>query len=98
VYYQTAALSCAFFMWEKGLNAKDIKKINVSCLWWCLSHKAIHNWVEKFLKDVQKSQMMPNQVRKWLRQQSKDFYAAGFDALVKRWDKCINVGGGYVEK
>jgi hypothetical protein len=28
----------------------------------------------------------------------KDFYAEGFDALAKRWDKCINVGGGYVEK
>jgi hypothetical protein len=42
--------------------------------------------------------MMPGQVRKWLRQQSKDFYAAGFDALVKRWDKCISVGGRYVEK
>jgi hypothetical protein len=27
-----------------------------------------------------------------------DFYAAGFDALVKRWNKCINVGAGYVEK
>jgi hypothetical protein len=38
------------------------------------------------------------EVRKWLRQQSKDFYAAGFDALVKQWDKCISVGGGYVEK
>jgi hypothetical protein len=50
------------------------------------------------LKDVKKSQMMPNQVRKWLGQQSKDFYAAGFDALVKRWDECINVGEGYVEK
>jgi hypothetical protein len=37
-------------------------------------------------------------VRKWLRQQSKDFNAAGFDSLLKRWDKCINVGGGYVEK
>jgi hypothetical protein len=36
--------------------------------------------------------------RKWLRQYSKVFYAAGFDALVQRWDKCINVGGGYVEK
>jgi hypothetical protein len=36
------------------------------------------------LKDVRKSQMMPDQVRKWLRQQSIDFYAAGFDALVKR--------------
>jgi hypothetical protein len=35
---------------------------------------------------------------KWLRQQSVDFYAAGFGALVKRWDKCISVGGGYVEK
>jgi hypothetical protein len=38
------------------------------------------------------------ELMKWLRQQSKDFYAAGFDALVKRWDKCINVCGGYVEK
>jgi hypothetical protein len=50
------------------------------------------------LKDVRKSQMMPEQVRKWLREQSKDLYAAGLDALVKRWDKCNNVGGGYVEK
>jgi hypothetical protein len=37
-------------------------------------------------------------VRKWLRQQSKDFYAAGFDTLIKRWDKCINVGGGHLGK
>jgi hypothetical protein len=41
---------------------------------------------------------MPDEMGKWLRQQSKDFYAASFDALVKRWNKCINVGGGYVEK
>jgi hypothetical protein len=27
-----------------------------------------------------------------------DSYAAGFKALVKQWDKCINVGGEYVEK
>jgi hypothetical protein len=32
------------------------------------------------------------------RQQSNDFYAVGFDTLVKQWDKCINVGGGYVKK
>jgi hypothetical protein len=38
------------------------------------------------------------EVWKWLRQQSKDFYAAGFDALVEQWDKSINVSGGYVEK
>jgi hypothetical protein len=27
---------------------------------------------------------------KWLRQQSN---AAGFDTLVKRWDKCVDIGG-----
>jgi hypothetical protein len=42
--------------------------------------------------------MMHDYVRKWLRQQSKDFHAAGFDALVKRWEKCISVDEGYVEK
>jgi hypothetical protein len=31
-------------------------------------------------------------MREWLRQQSKDFCAAGSDALVKRWDMCTNVG------
>jgi hypothetical protein len=35
---------------------------------------------------------------KWLRQQTEDFYVVGFDALVKRWDKCNNAGGGYIEK
>jgi hypothetical protein len=37
-------------------------------------------------------------VRKWLRQQSKEFNDVGSDELVKRWGKCINVGGGYVEE
>jgi hypothetical protein len=37
-------------------------------------------------------------VRKWLKQQAEDFGAAGFEALVKQWDKCVNGGGGYVEK
>jgi histone-lysine N-methyltransferase SETMAR len=36
--------------------------------------------------------------QKWLKQQAKDFYDAGFDILVKRWDKCIDVGGGYIKK
>jgi hypothetical protein len=33
-----------------------------------------------------------------LRQQSKYFYAAGINAVVKRLDRCINVGGRYVKK
>jgi hypothetical protein len=31
--------------------------------------------------------------RRWLRQHSKDFYSAAFNALVKQLDKCINVDG-----
>jgi hypothetical protein len=60
--------------------------------------KAVHNWVEKRGKRFADDEGVETEVRKWLRQQSKDFYAAGFDALVKRWDNCISVGGGYVQK
>jgi hypothetical protein len=34
----------------------------------------------------------------WDCDRTKDFYAAGFDALVKWLDKCINAGGGHVKK
>jgi hypothetical protein len=57
--------------------------------------KRFTTWSRKSLMDVRKSQMMPDQVRKWLRQQSNDFYAGGFDGLVKRLDMCIIVCGGY---
>lgn len=37
-------------------------------------------------------------VREWLAQQSASFFAEGIQKLVPRWDKCLNVHGGYVEK
>jgi hypothetical protein len=87
------------FLWTKGLNAKDIHKEMFPVYGGkCLSRKAVHNWVEKFSQGRSKSANDETEVRNWLRQQSKYFYDAGFDALVKRWNKCISVGGGYVEK
>jgi hypothetical protein len=98
VYYRRAALNCAF-LWEKGLNAKDAhKEMFPVYVGKCLSRKAVYNWVEKRDKYFADDEVVETEVLKWLRQQSKDLYAAGFDALVKRWDKCINVDGGYVEK
>jgi hypothetical protein len=38
------------------------------------------------------------EVAAWFQQQPKEFSAAGFQRLVKRWDKCFNVQGDYVEK
>jgi hypothetical protein len=46
-----------------------------------LSHKAVHNWIANV--------SVITEIRKWLRQHSKYFYAAGFIELVKRWNKCI---------
>jgi hypothetical protein len=63
-----------------------------------LSSKDVDKWFEKRGRYFADDEDIETEVRKWLRQQSKNFYAAGFDALVKRWDKCNNVGGGYVEK
>jgi len=37
-------------------------------------------------------------VLNWFRHQDKDFFAAGINKLIKRWDKCINVAEDYVEK
>jgi hypothetical protein len=56
--------------------------------------KRLHPGSKRFADDEKSEE----EARKWLRQQLKDFYVAGFDALIKRWDKCTNVGGGYVEK
>jgi hypothetical protein len=61
-----------------------------------LSRKAVHNWVEKFSQGRSKVADDETEVRQWLREQSKNFYATGFDALVKRWDKFVNVDGEYV--
>jgi hypothetical protein len=60
--------------------------------------KAVHSWVEKRGKRFADDEKVETEVRKWLRQQSQDFYAEGLDAMVMRWDKRINVGEGYVEK
>jgi hypothetical protein len=83
------------FLRAKGLNAKDI-------------HKEMFLFTVGSICRVKRSQLggkyfaddeeVETEVWGWLRQQSKDLCAVGFDALVKRWDKCINVGGGYVEK
>jgi hypothetical protein len=88
------------FLWAKGLNAKGIHEeifpvYGGKCFF---RVKRFTIGSRNSLKDIRKSQMIPDQVQKWLRQQSKDFYSAGFDAVVKRWDKCINVCGGYVMK
>jgi hypothetical protein len=98
VYYRKAEYCCAVSSVGKRLNAKDVHKEMFPVYdEKCLSRTAAHKWVEKFIQGRSKVADDARTGAEWLRQQSKDFYAAGFDAIVKRWDKCINVGVGYVE-
>jgi hypothetical protein len=60
----------------------------------CLVRRKKHLADKCFVDDEE----VETEFRKWLRQQSKGFNAVGFDALIKRWDMCINVRGAYVEK
>jgi hypothetical protein len=74
-----------------GFDAEDIhKEMFPVYSGKCLSHKAFHNWVEKRGKCFADDEEVKMDIR---RGQYKSF-----DALAKRWDKCINVGVGYVEK
>ena len=37
-------------------------------------------------------------VQKWLRTRPKEFFSRGIYELVKRWHKCIELAGDYVEQ
>ena len=52
--------------------------------------RASMQWKHPASPAHKKFKVTPSAVRAWLRQQPKEFYAAGFQGLVKRWDKCLN--------
>jgi hypothetical protein len=71
-------------LWAKGFNKKDIhKEMYPVYSGKCLSCKAVHNWVQKHGKRFADDEVVEMEVQKLLRQQSKDLYVVGFDALVK---------------
>ena len=87
------------FLWAKNMEAKDIHKEMLPMYGeHCLSRQAVHNWVQKFSEWRTSIEDEHRAVRAWFRQQPKEFFAAGFQGLVKRWDKCLNLYGDYVEK
>jgi hypothetical protein len=87
------------FLWAKGLNTKVIhKEMFLVYGMKCLPRNAVHNWVENFSQGRSKVADDAGAGAEVAETTVKDFSAAGFDAPVKRWDKCIKVGGGYVEK
>jgi hypothetical protein len=90
-----------FFLWEKDSMQRIIMKnfilFTVGSV--CRVKRFITGPLENHLggKRIADDKEVETEVRKWLRTVRR-LLCCGFDALVKRWDKCINVAGGYVEK
>ena len=83
----------------KNMEAKDIHKEMLPMYGeHCLSRQAVHNWVQKFSEGRTSIEYEHRVGRITFRQQPKEFFASGFQGLVKRWDKCLNLYGDYVEK
>ena len=49
-------------------------------------------------KHYENDEKVKTAVKKWLCEQSPEFYEAGIHALVRRWNSAIERGGDYVEK
>jgi hypothetical protein len=64
----------------------------------CSLSKAVHNGVEKFTEERSKVVDDVRLAAELAEITVKILVCCGFDALVKRWNKCVSVGGGYVEK
>jgi hypothetical protein len=95
ILLKSRVLLCVFLGGgAKELCARDIhKEMFAGYVGKCLSRKAVH----KFPKGRSKVADDARPGEEVARQRSKNFYS-GFNALINWWNKCINVGGGYIEK
>jgi hypothetical protein len=93
-----SVLLCGF-LWGGGVNDSMKRLVIKKCFLLTVGSvcpaKRFHFGGKRFTDD-EKVEM---EVHKWLRQQSKDSYAAGLETMVKRWNKYyINDGEGHFEK
>jgi hypothetical protein len=94
VYYRRAAFCCTFVCVQKdSMQRLFIKKCFLFTMGSVCRVKCFHLGRKRFANEE-----FETKLQKLLRQQSKVFCAAGFDALVMRWDKCFSDGEGYIEK
>jgi hypothetical protein len=87
VYYRRAAFFVSIFCWQKdSIQRIFLKKLFLFMVGSVCRVKGLTTGSRNSLKYVRNSRIMLDQAWKWLRLQSKDFYAE---------DKYINFGGGH---
>jgi hypothetical protein len=60
-----------------------------------LQEQAVMSWLQE---QAVMSWLQEQGVMSWLQELNTDFFYAGIDSLVYRWDKCLGKYGDYVEK
>jgi len=86
-------------LWAKKLEAKDIHKEMLPMYGeHCLSRQAVHNWVQKFSEGQTSIEDKHRAGRPVEITTLETLQCAGFQGLVKWWDRCLNLYGDYVEK
>jgi len=87
------------FLWAKKNGSKGYPQRNAAHVGeHCLSRQAVHNWVQKFsegrtsIEDEHRAGRPVEIATPETLQRIED------SGLVKRWDKCLNLYGDYVEK
>ena len=87
---QTEALSCGYEILPHPPYSPDLAP----------SDFHLFPTMKSFLKGKHFSgdEELISEVKSWLQAQSVDFYRRGLHSCIKRWEKCVNLGGTYVEK
>ena len=89
------------------LSAKGVKAVEIHCNIcevYGKKHNEPQNGTQWHLKNHHGGQrhddddMVKTTVLQWLSHQSANFHDDGIKHLVVRYDKCLNIGGNYVEK
>ena len=98
VYHDRTAWRCAVFM-GKSYGSKGYPQRNFAHVRWTLLVTSSNP-----LKQHLSGERFPDNdavewaVCVWFRQQPQEFYGRGFQRPVKRWNKCLNLFGDYIEK
>ena len=96
-YHDRTAWRCAVFV-GKSYGSKGYPQRNAVHVRWTM-----HVTSSSPLKQHLSGERFPDDdavekvVCAWFRQQPQEFYTAGFQGLVKWWNKCLNLFGDYFE-
>ena len=93
VFRRLVQIACCYWILKRGKSSSNWNsQTNASRLWWSVCWCEYSKMLGKAVEEVKSA------VRKWFQKQNIDLLKDGFQKLVQRWRKCIDVRRDLVEK